>query len=81
MAKIRKVVLKKTELATYRGLGMTNAELAAKFEVKPSEINDALIAFGMKKGTPKEYQIELVNDFDNGTEATVEEPTAETAES
>ncbi len=79
MAKIRKVVLKKTELATYRGLGMTNAELASKFEVKPSEINDALIAFGMKKGTPKEYQIELVNDFDNGAETSVEE-VAETAE-
>jgi len=73
MAKIKKVVLKKTELATYRGLGMTNAELATKYQVKPSEINDALIAFGMKKGTPKEYQIELVNDFDNGVDSSVEE--------
>lgn len=69
MAEIREIVLKKTELAIYKGLGLNNTEIAEKFGIKPGEVNEALITFGMKKGSmKKEYQIKYVDDMDtNGT--------------
>ena len=82
MADIREIVLKKTELAIYKGLGKNNTEMAEKFGVKPGEINEALVIFGMKKGnaTKKEYQIKYVDDMDTA-DVNVEEKEVEKQES
>ena len=62
---MRLIVIKKSELATYKGLGLTNAEIAKRLEISPAEVSDALIHFGMKKGeVKKDYTIKYDNDIE-----------------
>lgn len=73
---MRNVTIKKSELAMYKGLGQTSAQLAKRFGVSTSEISDALITFGMSKGKSlkKDYTVTYENDVDivDEVEETVE---------
>jgi hypothetical protein len=72
MSNVRQVEIKKSELAMYKGLGQTNAQLAKRYGVSTSEIADALVTFGMVKGKSlkKDYQVTYTNDVDMEEEAT-----------
>lgn len=67
---MRKIEVKKSELAMYRGLSLSNDYIANKLGITKAEVNDALIRFGMLKSrkSTKEYEI-VYNDDTTVVEA------------
>jgi transposase len=78
-SKIKTIEVTKRALATYKGLGQTNAQIAKRFGITTSEVMDGLITFGMVKGKSlkKNYEVKYVDDLNFDTE---EETTEETSE-
>lgn len=65
---VNKVSLKKSEMATLRGLGLSTADIAKKFNITSAECVTALKHFGLLKertlGTAnKSYIIEYIDDI------------------
>lgn len=62
------ISIKKSTLSTYRGLGLTSTEIAAKYGITEKEVKSALETFGLVKkragAKVKEvaYVINLVDD-------------------
>lgn len=67
VSSVNKVTLKKSELATLKGLGFNNADIAKKFNITSAECVTALKHFGLLKErslstSNKSYIIEYVDD-------------------
>jgi len=79
--KIKTIELKKSAIATYKGLGQTNAQIAKRFGITSAEVMDGLVTFEMVKGKSlkKDYKVKYVDDLTQEFDDVPEEET-ETAE-
>lgn len=70
--KIRNV--RKSELAKFRGLGLSLTQIAERLEITEKEVKTALLAFKLiKSRTPvPEYTINLINDVDEKANELIE---------
>jgi len=63
---MKKIEIKKSELALYKAYGKTNEQIASVYGVTAKEVNEAMMSFGLlktRKATAvKEYEINLVDD-------------------
>jgi hypothetical protein len=61
---MRTITIKKTDLALFKGLNLSNADIATRLGITTKEVTTAMETFGLikRRGTTPEYQIQYVDD-------------------